>query len=85
MITVVILPQFNLLGTLRLEVMLRRTAVALVLLLFVTFSLITHCFSQPDDPQKQAKNRQQGYTPISCIGSHHEFAGYGESGSSRFE
>jgi TonB family protein len=35
--------------------MLRRTAVALVLLLFVTFSLRTHCFSQQDDPQNKRK------------------------------
>jgi TonB family protein len=35
--------------------MLRRTAVALVLLLFVTFSLISHCFSQQDDPQNKRK------------------------------
>jgi TonB family protein len=53
MITAVILPQFNLPGTLRLEVMLRRTAVALVLLLLVTFSSVAHCFSQQDDPQNK--------------------------------
>jgi TonB family protein len=35
--------------------MLRRTAVALVLLSFVTFFLPTTCFSQQDDPQNKRK------------------------------
>jgi TonB family protein len=35
--------------------MLRRTAVALVFLLFVTFSLPIHCFSQQDETQNRRK------------------------------
>jgi TonB family protein len=35
--------------------MLRRTAFALVFLLFVTFSLPTHCFSQQDETQNRRK------------------------------
>jgi TonB family protein len=35
--------------------MLRRTAVALVFPLFVTFSLPTHCFSQQDETKSRRK------------------------------
>src|ERR1700726_1270018 len=35
--------------------MLRRTAVALVVLLFGSFSLPTHCFSQQDETQNRRK------------------------------
>jgi TonB family protein len=43
--------------------MLRRTAFALVFLLFVTFSLPTHCFSQHDETQNSRRKVVNEVTP----------------------
>jgi hypothetical protein len=61
-----------------LEVMLQRTAVALVLLLLVSLPLPSHCFSQQDETHKIRKVVNE-VTPQYPALARTEFAGYGES------